>query len=118
MTAFAKIQAAAESIGVYATPRVYTKNDRDIWITYNLTYEMGELYGDDVANDLRTGVQVHLFFKLSADRDVNFFPLSRRLRKALIAQGFTHPQMMYNTIEDNKVRHIVFECEDDEESED
>ncbi len=113
MNVFEKVKAAADSIHVPAFPDIYTKGDHDIWITYNLAYENGALFGDDIAGDLVSGVLVHLFL----DKNINFFSIRASLRNALIQQGFTHPQMVLNSLEDNKIRHIVFECEDDEESE-
>ena len=114
MNVFEKVKAAADSIGIYACPDLYTKGDQEMWITYNLAFEQGAIYGDDIANDLTSGVQIHLFL----DKDTNFFAIRRQLRAALIEQGFTHPEMVLNSLEDNKIRHIVFECEHDAESED
>lgn len=109
MNVFEKVKAAAGSIGIYACPDVYTEGIKDRWITYNLAYEQGEMYADDTAQDMRSGVQVHLFMPA----DENFFNLRKQLRNALVSQGFTFPKMVINQIEDNKIRHIVFECEDD-----
>lgn len=117
MNAFEKAHAAAQSIGIYSCPDVKRKKDGYAkWITYNMAAERGECYGDDVANDRVTAIQVHLFLPSHE----NFFSIRKRLRDALIGQGFTHPEIVNNTLEgkDNEIRHIVFECEDDEESED
>ena len=112
MNVFEKAHAAADSIGYYSCPDVYQKGDKDRWITYNLTFEKGELFGDDVAHDMVTSIQVHLFLP----RKENFFSIRKQLRDALITQGFTFPEMTNNSIE-GEMRHIVLECDDDEESE-
>lgn len=112
MNVFEKVHAAAESIGIFSCPDVYPNGDRDRWITYNIVYEQGAEFGDDVATDMVTSIQVHLFLP----RNENFFDIRKQLRNALISQGFTFPEMTNNSIE-GKTRHIVFECDDDEESE-
>ena len=113
MNAHEKVHAAAESIGIYSCPDVYPDGDKDRWITYNTTYEQGAAFGDDVANDMITSMQVHLFLP----RNENYFRIRTQLRDALIAQGFTFPEMTNNSIE-GEYRHIVIECDDDEERED
>ena len=117
MNAFEKVQAAARSIGIYSCPDIKRKRDnRKKWITYNLVSETGQMFGDDSAQDMVTHVQVHLFLPAS----VNFYSDRKALRDALIRQGFTYPEMVNNSLEgnNNEIRHIVFECRDDEERED
>lgn len=113
MNVFEKAYAAADSIGIYSCPDVYPGDDRERWITYNTVSERGALYGDDAAHDMVTSIQVHLFLPANE----NYFDTRKQLRDALIAQGFTFPDMVNNSIE-GMHRHIVFECEDDEERED
>jgi hypothetical protein len=116
MNVFEKVHAAADSIGIYSCPDVKSeKVKRKTWITYNLSYEQGRMYGDDEAHDRVSAVQVHLFLP----KQENFFHTRKLLRDALIAQGFTHPEMVNNSLEgrENEIRHIVLECQDDEESE-
>lgn len=117
MNAFEKAHAAATSIGIYSCPDVKKSRDkRDKWITYNLISENGQMYGDDTAQDMVASIQVHLFLPASA----NFYGIRKELRDALISQGFTYPDMVNNSLEGNnsEIRHIVFECRDDEERED
>ncbi len=116
MNVFEKAHAAADSIGIYSCADVKSeKVKRTTWITYNISYERGQMYGDDKAHDRATAIQVHLFLP----RRENFFHVRKLLRDALITQGFTHPEMVNNSLEgkENEIRHIVFECQDDEESE-
>ena len=113
MNAFEKAHAAADNIGMYSCPDVYPGDDRERWITYNTVWERGALYGDDTAHDMVTRIQVHLILP----KNENFYDVRKRLRDALIEQGFTFPEMVDNSIEGMQ-RHIVFECDDDEERED
>lgn len=117
MNAFEKVQAAARSISIYSCPDIKRKRDnRKKWITYNLVSETGQMFGDDTAQDMVAHVQVHLFLPAP----VNFYSDRNALRDALIRQGFTYPEMVNNSLEgnNNEIRHIVFECRDDEERED
>ena len=51
MNVFEKIHAAADSIGIYSCPDVKSeKVKRKTWITYNIYYEQGRMYGDDEAH--------------------------------------------------------------------
>ena len=45
----------------------------------------------------------------------NFIKIQNKIRKALFEQGFTFPQVTVLT--ENKKRHLVFECEIEEEME-
>ena len=117
MNVFEKAHAAAQDIGIYSCPDVKRKKDgHTTWITYNLASESGRMYGDDAAGDMVSSIQVHLFLPASE----NFFSKRKELRNALVAQGFTHPEMVNNSLEgeNNEIRHITFECSDDAESED
>lgn len=121
MNTFAKIQNIAKSLSIPAYPDVYTGKDSDRperWITYNFSYDNGDLFGDDKPNTVVHSVQVHLFLPASK----NFFTVQNTIRDLLFEEGFTYP-IITNMIDDHttastgtqKLRHIVFECETEDE---
>ena len=113
MTTYEKIKAAADALNIPAYPDDFSHSDEK-YITYNIQFEDPELFGDDQPNAVICSVQVHLFMP----RDENFFALRTALRHELFRQGLTYPTVAYNTIETGTdTRHIVFECEDDEDAE-
>lgn len=109
MNSFQKIQKACKSLKLPAYPDFNT-NGEDTYVVYNIVSETPYNFGDDVPADIITDLQAHLY--LPANR--NFFDLKLKLTRALFEQGFTYPSVVLNTTEENNtVRHIVFEFEDD-----
>lgn len=109
MTSFQKIKQACQDIGISAYPDFNTNNE-DVYAVYNYSAETPVCFGDDAPQSVIEDLQVHLY--LPAEK--NFFDLKNKLAKSLFAQGFTYPSIPLNEVEDNqKVRHIVFEFEDD-----
>lgn len=113
MTTYEKIKSVADSLNIPAYPDDFTKSDEK-YITYNFQYEDPANFGDDEPNAVVAMVQVHLFMP----RDENFFALRTAIRKGLFEAGLTYPTVTYNAVESGTdTRHIVFECEDDEDAE-
>ena len=113
MTTYEKVKAVADALGIPAYPDDFTRPDTK-YITYNFLYEDPADFGDDQPHSVIGSVQVHLFMP----RDENFFALRTAIRQGLFEQGLTYPTITLNTIETGTTtRHIVFECEDDEDAE-
>lgn len=108
MTSYQKIKQACQKIGVPAYPDFNT-NGEDVYVVYNYMAETPTCFGDDTPQSVIEDLQVHLY--LPAEK--NFFDLKAKLCKSLFEQGFTYPSIPLNEVEDGKVRHIVFEFEDD-----
>lgn len=109
MTSFQKIQQACGKIKLPAYPDFNTNNE-DTYVVYNIASEMPDNFGDDAPSDVIVDLQAHLYLPA----DVNFFDIKLKLTRALFEQGFTYPSVVLNTTEENNtVRHIVFEFEDD-----
>ena len=114
MNTFEKVKSAADSLNIPAFPDWYYGDDLDTYITYNMSEETPDNFGDDHPNAVLATVQVHLFMPCN----VNFFELRNNLRKALYETGLSYPSVVQNNIDDGTtIRHIVFECEDDEDEE-
>ena len=108
MTSYQKIKQACKSLKLPAYPDFSTQGE-ETYVVYNTVNEMPDNFGDDVPEDVIVDLQVHLY--LPAHQ--NFFDLKNKMCKALFSQGFTYPSIPLNEVEDNRVRHIVFEFEDD-----
>lgn len=117
MSAFAKIKAIAYGMGIPSYPDVYPGEDSNRpteWITYNYSYIEGVLFGDDGAEEEIESLQIHYFCPAT----YNFIARRREISEALCEAGFTHPIVTQAGLEDNdRLRHIVFECDIDTERE-
>ena len=111
MTEYEKIIEAVKGFGYPYAPDVYTGN-KDRYFVYNYADEKGDLYADDSPGTVVASVQVHFF--LPADE--NFIRIKNQIRDALFRQGFTFPAV--TVLREGKKRHIVFECDIEEEMED
>ena len=122
MNTFERIQNIAKSLNIPAYPDSYTGKDSarpERWITYNFAADNGALYGDDAPNAVVHSIQVHLFMPANK----NFFAIKNSIRNALFEDGFTYPSIPLNTVDEvttansgtHKIRHIVFECETEDE---
>ena len=111
MSAFSQIKGIAEQLGVPAFPDVYAGDDLNTWITYNLAEEHGDLFGDNQPNAVVQTVQVHLFVRTGQ----NYTTLKAAIRGALFEAGFTWPEVTTDYESDQKLRHIIFEAEFEED---
>ena len=109
MTSFQKIREACKALKLPAYPDFSTQGE-DTYVVYNYMAETPANFGDDEPHSVIEDLQVHLY--LPAEK--NFFEIKNKLCRSLFEQGFTYPSIPLNEVEDNqKVRHIVFEFEDD-----
>ena len=121
MNTFERIQNIAKSLGIPAYPDSYTGKDSarpERWLTYNFAANNGDLYGDDAPNAVVHSIQVHLFMPANK----NFFAIQNSIRNALFEDGFTFPDITVTVDKvttansgTSKLRHIVFECETEDE---
>lgn len=110
MNSFEKIKAACDAVGIPAYPDFETKGE-DTYAVYNYSSEYPDCFGDDAPEHIVASLQLHLYLP----GDENFYEIRKLLRSALFEQDFTFPSISLNTVEDNNVRHITFEFEDDED---
>lgn len=107
MSAFSTIKTIATDLQIPAYPDVYTGDDLNTWITYTLSEEHGDLFAEDAPEAVVQTVQVHLFVRTGR----NYTSLKNTIRSALFENGFTWPEVTTLYESDQKIRHIVFECE-------
>lgn len=110
MTEFEKIIAAIKPFGFPYAPDVYEGSEEHFFV-YNYADERVVIYADNAPVAVRASVQVHLYIPA----DENFIVLKNRVRRALHKQGFTYPEV--TVLREAKKRHIVFECDIEEEME-
>ena len=110
MTTFEKITAAIEPFGYPHAPDFYP-GSADCWFTYNYVSDFGTNYSDDGPETIIVKVQVHLYLPVSED----FIILKNLVRNALFEQEFTFPKVTVSIDEGGEHRHIVFECDTEEE---
>ncbi|MDY4596863.1 phage tail protein [Faecalimonas umbilicata] len=110
MTVFEKIIEAIEPFGFPYTPGVY-KGEEKHWFTLNYVDDRGNLYADDEPQSVLATVQVHFFMPYNED----FVRIKNKIRDAIFRQGFTFPEIEILSDTDPQIRHLVFECEIEEE---
>lgn len=106
MTTFDKIIAAIEPFGFPHAPDVYREKAQR-WFTYNYADDYGTDFSDDEPGAVIVSIQVHLFLPI----DDNFIELKNKVRRAIFRNGFTFPEITVLTEDDEKLRHIIFECD-------
>lgn len=110
MTEFEKIIAAIEPFGFPYAPDIYEGGEESFFV-YNYADERAVFYADDAPAAVKASVQVHLYIPA----ENNFITMKNEIREALFRQGFTYPEV--TVLREKKKRHIVFECDIEEEKE-
>mgnify|MGYP001850821452 CR=1 FL=1 len=110
MTTFEKIKKALESFGFPMEPDVYNGTEKQ-YFTYNYADDYGNDYADDAPQTVINSVQVHFFLPRSRP----FATMKNKIRNALFEAGFTFPEITIQIEDDEKTRHIIFECDIEEE---
>ena len=77
------------------------------YITYTLIRDGAVVSADDAPVHDVALLQIHWFLP----RDIEYDATKKQIRKLLLDAGFTWPIITTLTEPDNKTRHIIFECE-------
>lgn len=112
MTTFEKIVNALSGFDIPCSPGVY-KGSEKRWITYNYADDYGDVFADDDPYVVINSVQIHLFLPLNEA----FTEWKKSIRRALFDAGFTFAEITVQIEDDEKIRHIIFECDIEEEGE-
>ncbi len=107
MTAFANIVAAIAPFGYPYQPDIY-EGKCEKYFVYNYADQRGALFADDEPESVIASVQVHFYLPAKE----NFLKMQSQIRKALLNQGFTFPEV--TVLKEEKKRHLIFECEIEE----
>ena len=112
MTTLEHIVRAIEIFGFPYSPGVYT-GPEDHWFTYNYVDDYGELFGDDEPLETVNRIQLHYFLPV----EENYLKMKNEIRVALLREGFTYPEIESMDDPNPDIRHLIFECEIEEERE-
>ena len=110
MTEFEKIIAAIKPFGFPHAPDIY-EGSEECFFVYNYADEWANFYADNAPAAVLASVQVHLYIPA----EENFIELKNKVRRALHQQGFPYPEV--TVLREAKKRHLVFECDIEEELE-
>lgn len=104
------IMGALKKFGYPVVPDLYMGSDQR-YFTFNYADDRGANFGDNEPQCTISYIQVHFFLLLNE----NYLELKKSIRESLFEAGFTYPQVTILTERDNGLRHLVFECEMEEE---
>lgn len=103
-----KIMKALEPIKLPVYPDRY-EGQKTSYYTFNYVDDRASGFGDDIPTGVAVSMQIHLFLP----RTKNYMELKKNTRDALFRAGFTFPEI--TELINGEVRHLVFECEIEEE---
>lgn len=112
MTVNKKIINALQFLRIPVTADFFG-GEKEEYITFNYVADSGEVYADNEPTEDVVSLQIHYF--LPSDR--NYLENKRKIRKALMKAGCTYPEVTIIMEQDNKTRHLIFECEIENEYE-
>ena len=112
MTVNKRIIDALSPLGIPVTADFFGDSEEE-YITFNDVTDKGALYADNEPVADVAEMQVHYFLPTTK----NYLENKKKIRKALLAAGFTWPDVTVLTEPDQKTRHLTFECEIENEEE-
>jgi hypothetical protein len=106
------IIAALKPFGLPVAENIYEGTKKE-YFTFNYADDAVGDMGDDVPQAYVAYMQIHYFCPL----EKSYADMKRRIRKALIAAGFTPPEVVDASDLADRTRHLVFECDIENEYE-
>lgn len=106
MTVNEIIITALSPFGVDVTPDFFGEGDEE-YFTFNYADDRASDFGDDSPTHTVAYMQIHYFCPVKKD----YLEMKKKVRKALFDAGFTYPSATVLLEPGNTVRHIIFECE-------
>lgn len=115
MSVNSKIIKALEEFGYPCKPDIYTGSESR-YFTFNAAAERGRDFGDNKPGCVEISMQVHYFCPWKENgKEVNYIAEKKKIRELLFKAGFTYPDVTVLLEQGKNVRHIIFECEIEEE---
>lgn len=112
MTVNEKIIKALEPFGIPVRAD-FSDDDKEEYFTFNYIGDMAGSFGDDAPLNVIACMQIHYVSPIEMDP----LMLKKRIRKALLENGFTYPEVTDATEKGDSIRHLIFECEIENEFE-
>lgn len=112
MTVNETIKNALEPFGIPVVADFFGREEKE-YFTFNYADDRAADFGDDIPLHVVAHMQIHYFAPMAK----NYLHMKKQVRKALLAAGFTYPQVTDATILSDKIRHLVFECSIENEDE-
>ena len=106
------IVSALRPFGLPIAENLYEGKEKK-YFTYNFADDRMEDAGDDTAQAYVAYLQIHYFCPMSD----SYADMKRSIRRALIGAGFTPPSVVDASDTADRTRHLVFECEIENEFE-
>lgn len=83
------------------------------YFTFNYAADHAVLFGDNAPMEVLADVQIHYFLPMRKD----YLEIKKAIRRALLEAGFTFPAVTSLVEPDGEIRHLIFECEIENEYE-
>ncbi len=112
MTVNEKIIQALAPLGIHIEADFYGNGETE-YITFNYADDRAGDFGDNKPLHVVAYMQIHYF----APMDKDYLQIKKQIRKALFSAGFTYPDVTDATVLDERIRHLVFECNIENENE-
>ena len=106
MTINQKIIKALKPLGIPVTSDFFGGGNSE-YITFNYVKDGAELFADNQPVEDISLMQIHYLLPSTKD----YLEAKRKIRRAILEEGGTYPDVTVLMEPDNKTRHIVFECE-------
>lgn len=112
MTVNEKIIQALEPFDIPITADFFGGGESE-YFTFNPVEDRAVLYADNKPAASVVEMQIHYF--LPADK--NYLEIKKQIRRAIFEAGFTYPAIDSTVDGNGKIRHLIFECEIEDEYE-
>ena len=111
MTVNRKIIDALAFLKIPVAESFYDGKEEE-YITFETPIDSGADFGDDEPGKIIVQVRVHWWIPIKK----NYLAVKKKIRNALHDAGFTFPYVRILPDPDTLIRHVLFECEIEEES--
>ncbi|MDO5346554.1 MAG: phage tail protein [Lachnospiraceae bacterium] len=112
MTVNEIIKKALTPFGIPITADFFGGGAKE-YFTFNYADDRAAGFGDDEPLQVVAYMQIHYFAPMEKD----YLSIKKKIRKALFNAGFTYPDVTDATVLSDGIRHLVFECEIENEDE-
>lgn len=106
MTVNEKIVQTLSSFGLPVTTD-FSGGGANEYFTFNYADDRATDFGDDEPQHVVAYMQIHYFGPMEKD----YLSFKKKVRRVLFNAGFTYPEVTDASVTADKIRHLVFECD-------